>query len=369
MIKRGPDKRVNEMIIADMIKAQLIEADDSIGSNNPSNNNPNMNWQHEMEDKQNHKPRKPGQVLPKGTFDKSPSGIAQIVKNHSPDYGTAEKKLDSYINRNGRNLQGADKERLHQSKEALKNQYGDQETSTDTSDTSTSDSTTTTSSIRAMNEQSIYALPPGHNKDDGMVNLLKEVPDNRQKDPEQDPQFVDNPPKLNARVTMGSLMKIGNRLAQASILNSVQDPNQRMSSVEEPEETEAGSTAINNLEETPIAPKKVKGDSTSDSLDNNFEEVNPISNSAYATSILDSAFKHIMVADKWSSDVKTKKHPPEGLFKEGSADEIASWLKKSHKGDTGKASSSLNFYINRAGKNLSPERKKVLEDVKGKIGK
>jgi Protein of unknown function (DUF3175) len=347
------------MILADLIKAQLIKAD----SNNPSNNNPDMSWQREMEQKQHNKPRKPGQVLPKGTFTKSPGGIAQIVKNHSPDYGTAVKKLDSYINRSGRNLEGADRERLHQSKEALKNQYGDQE------------KPTTTSSVKrvAIAEQPIYCLPEGHNKDDGMVNLLKEVPDNREKWTTHDQQMRPSPAldAADPKATMGSLMELGNSLAKASILNSVQDPNQRMSSVEEPEVVDAGSTSTNNLEETPIAPEKMEkvADATFDSLDTKFEDVNPISNSAYARTrdVMAGALKHIMVADKWSSDVKTKKHPPEGLFKDGSADEIASWLKKSHKGDHGKASSALNFYINRAGKNLSDERKKVLESVKGKI--
>jgi hypothetical protein len=339
------------MIIADMIKAQLLEAD----SNNPSNNNPDTQWQQRMKNKQRYKPRTPGQVLPEGTFTKSPAGIAQIVKNHSPDYGTAMKKLDSYINRNGRNLQGADKERLHQSKEALKNQYGDQE----------KPATTSSTKVRAIAEQPIYALPPGHNKDDGMVDLITPRPDNREKWITEDQQLVEDPPKLDAHVKMVDILALGKSIF-SSILNSVQDPNQRMSSVEE-----AGSTATNNLDETPIAPEKLEevADATFDSLDTKFEDVNPVSNSAYARSrdVMTSALDFIVKADKWSGDVKTKKHPPEGLFKDGSADEIASWLKKSHKGDKGKASSSLNFYINRAGKNLSSERRKVLESVKGKL--
>ena len=54
---------------------------------------------------------------------------------------------------------------------------------------------------------------------------------------------------------------------------------------------------------------------------------------------------------KWSNDVKTKVTPPEGLFTKP-AKTIAKWLKANHK-DEKSAMASLNFYINRAGKNLS----------------
>ena len=66
---------------------------------------------------------------------------------------------------------------------------------------------------------------------------------------------------------------------------------------------------------------------------------------------------------KWSGDVKTKKHPPEGLFAEGTAGAIVKWLKSAH-GDKAGAMSALNFYINRAGKNLSAARKAVLNSAK-----
>jgi hypothetical protein len=65
---------------------------------------------------------------------------------------------------------------------------------------------------------------------------------------------------------------------------------------------------------------------------------------------------------KWSGDVKTKKHPPEGLFAEGSAGAIVKWLKSAHADKKG-AVSALNFYINRAGKNLPAERKAVLDSA------
>ena len=65
----------------------------------------------------------------------------------------------------------------------------------------------------------------------------------------------------------------------------------------------------------------------------------------------------------WSGDVKTKKHPPEGLFSKGSATEIAAWLKKTHD-DLKGAMGALTFYRNRAGKNLSDGQKAKLDHVK-----
>lgn len=71
-------------------------------------------------------------------------------------------------------------------------------------------------------------------------------------------------------------------------------------------------------------------------------------------------------AQKWSGKVKTKWHPKPGLFEEGSADEIAVAIKDGHT-DLKSAMSALNFYINRAGKNLSEPRKQVLESAKDKL--
>lgn len=70
--------------------------------------------------------------------------------------------------------------------------------------------------------------------------------------------------------------------------------------------------------------------------------------------------------EKWSGDVKTKKHPPEGLFANGSAAQIVAWLKREHPSKAG-SMSALNFYINRAGSNLSPARKDTLAIVKREI--
>ena len=72
--------------------------------------------------------------------------------------------------------------------------------------------------------------------------------------------------------------------------------------------------------------------------------------------------------EKWSAKVKTKVEPPEDLFASGSATDIAEWLKSSHK-DLKSAMSSLNFYINRAGDNLSSSRVATLDNAKQKLHK
>lgn len=69
----------------------------------------------------------------------------------------------------------------------------------------------------------------------------------------------------------------------------------------------------------------------------------------------------------WSKKVETSWKPKEGFF-EQSADKIASGLKKASK-DLKQAMSRLNFYVNRAGKNLSSKDKSRLENAKDKLKK
>ena len=76
-----------------------------------------------------------------------------------------------------------------------------------------------------------------------------------------------------------------------------------------------------------------------------------------------SAFLEVL----WSGKVKSKWEAPEGLF-EKSASAIASTLAKASK-NLKQAMSRLNFFINRAGKNLSKKRKAELEKVKGLLRK
>lgn len=64
--------------------------------------------------------------------------------------------------------------------------------------------------------------------------------------------------------------------------------------------------------------------------------------------------------EKWSGEVKPKWHPKEGTF-EKSAASIAKTLMA---GGQKKALKRLAFYVNRAGKNLSPERRAVMARAK-----
>ncbi|MEO8666232.1 MAG: DUF3175 domain-containing protein [Ignavibacteria bacterium] len=64
----------------------------------------------------------------------------------------------------------------------------------------------------------------------------------------------------------------------------------------------------------------------------------------------------------WSGDVKTHWHPEEGFF-ELSPEKIAEGLKSASDG-LAQAMDRLDFYINRAGSNLSGEAKARLEKAK-----
>lgn len=75
---------------------------------------------------------------------------------------------------------------------------------------------------------------------------------------------------------------------------------------------------------------------------------------------------HELLSEKrWIGDVGTKWEPPEGFFTRSAA-EIASGLKRSHI-DLASAMASLNFYMNRAGKLLSPSRRSELQSAKQKL--
>lgn len=64
----------------------------------------------------------------------------------------------------------------------------------------------------------------------------------------------------------------------------------------------------------------------------------------------------------WSGKVREKWHPPEGFFKK-SAKSIATGLKGASR-NLKQAMSRLNFYINRAGTNLSGDDRDRLEKAK-----
>ena len=68
---------------------------------------------------------------------------------------------------------------------------------------------------------------------------------------------------------------------------------------------------------------------------------------------------------QWSGSVHTHWPPPEGFFSK-SADDIAHGL-KSRSDSLKQAMGRLNFYINRAGSNLSATEKSKLEAAKTKL--
>lgn len=80
---------------------------------------------------------------------------------------------------------------------------------------------------------------------------------------------------------------------------------------------------------------------------------------------------------KWSKEVTEHSDAldlEQHIFEKGNAEEIAASLKRSadrsEKRKTGpfrSAMSMLTFYINRAGRTLSPERRKVLQDAKDEL--
>lgn len=84
-------------------------------------------------------------------------------------------------------------------------------------------------------------------------------------------------------------------------------------------------------------------------------------------------------AKKWSAEVTKNSDAldlEENIFESKSSNKIAASLKKSaEESDRRKsnpyrsAMSMLTFYINRAGKNLEPEQKKILETAKEELRK
>ena len=74
-----------------------------------------------------------------------------------------------------------------------------------------------------------------------------------------------------------------------------------------------------------------------------------------------------MDEENWIQDVDTKKKAPEGLFKDGSSQDIADWCIKTHK-DLKTAISSLNYFCNR-NKNIDTKICKKVEQAKNIIKK
>ena len=75
--------------------------------------------------------------------------------------------------------------------------------------------------------------------------------------------------------------------------------------------------------------------------------------------------QELLESTHWSSSVHEKWTPPEGFFTK-SASAIAKGLLAASK-DESQAMKRLNFYINRAGKNLSADDRARLEAAKAKL--
>jgi hypothetical protein len=87
-------------------------------------------WVKRVKNKEKGKQMRNGYPLPEGTWTKSPGQIAQELKQHSKDYDEAQRRLNFYVNRAGRNLRkngNTDEVRLEQAREALKRAYGVQD--------------------------------------------------------------------------------------------------------------------------------------------------------------------------------------------------------------------------------------------------
>jgi predicted polyphosphate/ATP-dependent NAD kinase len=68
--------------------------------------------------------------------------------------------------------------------------------------------------------------------------------------------------------------------------------------------------------------------------------------------------------EKWANKVHEKFHPPAGTFKEKSAEEIAKIISQNWTAGAQTTMARLNFFLNRGGKNVSPEIRKKVEKAK-----
>lgn len=106
-------------------------------------------------------------------------------------------------------------------------------------------------------------------------------------------------------------------------------------------------------EEQMKAVQLLKGLATSDNpKSNEFMKALDKATTEISNKMSGSTKESIEEKEKWSADVKTKWKAPEGTFTK-SASEIASIVLKGHKGDAGSAIKAINFYLNRAGKDIS----------------
>ncbi len=116
-------------------------------------------WQQRRDNAHRGKP-KPSDSLPEGTFKQnSPGGIANTLKTKSEDYDQAMHRLNNYTNGRGRDLPNDERQKLDETKDSLRDAFG--EPNKDTSST-----TTETTAFQT----SINAPPIGHNLDDSKLD-------------------------------------------------------------------------------------------------------------------------------------------------------------------------------------------------------
>ncbi|QRE00322.1 hypothetical protein [Burkholderia phage BCSR5] len=91
------------------------------------NNDKDFTWVKNVEKGFKGKQMRNGYELPEGTWTESPGEIVNRLKQHSKDYDEAQRRVNFYTNRAGRNLRrngDADELRMDQTKKALKDAYG-----------------------------------------------------------------------------------------------------------------------------------------------------------------------------------------------------------------------------------------------------
>lgn len=92
----------------------------------PNSPNSDRKWIEKVEDKQKGKTQSDSNKVPEGTYEGSPSSIANTLKSKSTSLQQAISRLQFYINRSGDNLNSADKNRLERAKEAVYRSFGEE---------------------------------------------------------------------------------------------------------------------------------------------------------------------------------------------------------------------------------------------------
>lgn len=112
--------------VVDRIYASLVTSALPNKPRKPNKPNSDKNWVEKVEDKQKGKTQSDSDKIPEGTFDGSPSSIANTLKSKSKTLKQAVSRLQFYINRSGDSLSSADLNRLDRAKEAVYRSFGEE---------------------------------------------------------------------------------------------------------------------------------------------------------------------------------------------------------------------------------------------------